>query len=128
MLGASGELVASATFTRRGAPPSIARSPEDPPRRSSPAAREGAFASVPASRESTMNHIPYEIALMRRDDLLRAAAERRLASHAATSVEGEPTLTLTRRLRKLRRLLQLSFAGLTGTSQTYAERKLDGRL
>lgn len=75
-----------------------------------------------------MNHIPYEVALMRRDDLLRAAAKRRLASQSATSVEGEPSMTLTRRPRRLRRLWQLRFAGRTGTSQTCRERTLDGRL
>lgn len=47
-----------------------------------------------------MNHIPYEIARMQQDDLRRVAAKRRLA----TSVDGEPSLTLEPRPRKLRRL------------------------
>jgi hypothetical protein len=73
-----------------------------------------------------MNHIPYEIARMRRDDLLRAAANR-LATQPATSVDGDPSVTLAPRLRKLRRLWQLRSAGPTGTSQT-CDRTLDGRL
>jgi hypothetical protein len=76
----------------------------------------------------SQNHIPYEIALMRRDDLLRAAARQRLASRAATFVRGEPNVTYTRRPRKLRRLWQLRFPGLAGTSRTYGERTLDGGL
>jgi hypothetical protein len=47
-----------------------------------------------------MNHIPYEIARMRQDDLRRVAAKRRLA----TSVNGEPSVTLGPRPGKLRRL------------------------
>ena len=72
-----------------------------------------------------MNHIPYEIAVMRRDDLLRAPVKRRLASQSTTFAEGEPSATPIRRLRAL---WQLRFAGRGGASQTYGERTLDGRL
>jgi hypothetical protein len=65
-----------------------------------------------------MNHITYEIARMRRDDLLRAAA---------TSMDGEPRATLAPRPRWLGRLWQLCSAGLRGTSQTH-DRTLDGTL
>jgi hypothetical protein len=69
-----------------------------------------------------MNHIPYKIALMRRDDLLRAAADRRLATQAARSAQREPSVP-ARRLRPLRQL------HLTGRSrQTPGERTLGGRV
>jgi hypothetical protein len=74
-----------------------------------------------------MNHIPYEIARMRRDDLLHTAAKRRQAALPAATMNGEPSPTLPARPRKLRRLWQLRSAGLTDTSQT-RERTLDGRL
>ncbi len=57
-----------------------------------------------------MNHIPYELALTRRDELLRQAAEQRLASRAARSVKGVPRPTPMPQLRGLRPRRWLRFA------------------
>lgn len=56
-----------------------------------------------------MNHISYELALLRRDDLLRQAAERRLAQHAAAAREAAPSLELASGPSKLRRFARLRF-------------------
>ncbi len=50
-----------------------------------------------------MNHIPFELALMRRDELLRLAAERGLISRAAASVEVTPRALPVPRRKGLRR-------------------------
>jgi hypothetical protein len=75
-----------------------------------------------------MNQIAYEIAVTRRDDLLRAASKRRLASQSAACPEGDPSATRARRPRKLQRLWHPRFARLVGPSETYGERTLDGGL
>jgi hypothetical protein len=51
-----------------------------------------------------MDHILYAVALMRRDDLLREAAERRLANPPASSVDGALSAAPTRQPHKPRRL------------------------
>ncbi len=50
-----------------------------------------------------MNHIPFGLGLMRRDELLRLAAERRLVSRAAISVEVTPQAVPVPRRKRLRR-------------------------
>ncbi len=50
-----------------------------------------------------MNHIPFELCLMRRDELLRLAAKRRLVSRAAISVEATPWEVPVPRRKRLRR-------------------------
>jgi hypothetical protein len=44
-----------------------------------------------------MSHTPYELALIRRDQLLSEAADRRLAMELLASAHGAPSATLSRR-------------------------------
>lgn len=74
-----------------------------------------------------MNHVPYEIAQMQGDDLLRAAAKRRLGTRLDPSVDGGSSANPARRQWQPRRRWQRRFTALTRTGQT-RERTLDGRL
>ena len=56
-----------------------------------------------------MNHILYPLALMRRDELLRQAAERRLLTPPASSVDGALSAAATRQPHKPRRLRRPRF-------------------
>ena len=51
-----------------------------------------------------MSHTAYELALVRRDQLLREAADRRLATESASTVEGATSVTGARRASRLLRL------------------------
>jgi hypothetical protein len=51
-----------------------------------------------------MSHIAYELALIRRDQLLREAADRRLARELAASAHGAPSATPNRRPHRLPRV------------------------
>jgi hypothetical protein len=51
-----------------------------------------------------MSHTAYELALVRRDQLLREAADRRLATESASTVEGATSVTGARRSSRLLRL------------------------
>jgi hypothetical protein len=57
-----------------------------------------------------MNHIPFELALMRRDELLRLAAERRLVSRAAISAKATPRAMPALRRHRLRRRRKMRLA------------------
>jgi hypothetical protein len=57
-----------------------------------------------------MSHISYELALLRREELLREAAERRLAHGEAAAREAAPSLELASCPGKLRRFARLRFA------------------
>lgn len=67
--------------------------------------REPRLRSRLGPEEGTMTDIPYEAALVRRDELLREAAKRRLARRASAQA---PTARPAN--RTLRRLRQLGFA------------------
>lgn len=56
-----------------------------------------------------MNHIVYAIAVMRRDELLAHAAERRRAIPTAGSVDGELSAAATRQAQRPRRLRRPRF-------------------
>jgi hypothetical protein len=56
-----------------------------------------------------MNHIFYALALMRRDERLRQAAERRLLTPPASSVDGALSVAATRQPHKPRRLRRSRF-------------------
>jgi hypothetical protein len=58
---------------------------------------------------STMNHIGYAIAVMRRDELIRQAAERRRATPSADPVDGACGFAVTRQAPTPRRLRRLWF-------------------
>jgi hypothetical protein len=47
-----------------------------------------------------MNHTAYQLALIRRDQLLREAADRRLATQLAESAHGAPNPTPSRRIQR----------------------------
>lgn len=51
-----------------------------------------------------MNHLPYHVSMVRRDELLRQAAERRRANEAAVAAKAPPGIPLRRELLKLRAL------------------------
>jgi hypothetical protein len=51
-----------------------------------------------------MNHLPYHVSLVRRDEVLRQAAGRRRANEAAVAAEASPGIPLRRELLKLRPL------------------------
>lgn len=82
-----------------------------------------------------MNHILHALALMRRDELLRQAAERRLRTAPPSSVDGASSAAATRQPHTPRRLRRPRFvyrrrepASATKTARTTPiERRLDGR-
>jgi hypothetical protein len=51
-----------------------------------------------------MSHIPYKLALVRRDELLREAADRRLAAESDSERPGSARATGVRRPHRLSRL------------------------
>ena len=51
-----------------------------------------------------MSHNAYELALIRRDQLLREAADRRLATESTSEVEGAASVAATPRSSRLPRL------------------------
>jgi len=51
-----------------------------------------------------MSHNAYELALVRRDQLLREAADRRLATQSTSGVEGAASVAATCRSSRLPRL------------------------
>jgi hypothetical protein len=57
-----------------------------------------------------MNHIPYELATAHRDELLRRAAGRTLASRAAASGAAARPATATARRRRRDRVRRLRIA------------------
>ena len=102
---------------------------------SPPASWQVVSVSVPARQEGTMNHTLYAIALMRRDELLRQAAEHRLATTPASSVDGALSAAAARQPHKPRRLRRPRFVyrwreparATKTTSATTTERRLSGR-
>jgi hypothetical protein len=65
-----------------------------------------------------MSHNAYELALIRRDQLLREAADRRLATESTSRVEGEASVAATRRSSRLPRLEWLVRASHVSTRFT----------